>query len=277
MEAQNRCMIEYNKIMDEYPVLSKKEERELIKIINKYKDGKAKYEARQALMNSNIRLVLKEALKYKTMVSIDDLMIAGCEGLWIATERFELKYKTKFSTYATPWIKLFLYRTLKNLGSMVYVPINVKNKIYKYQDLMDVDQNITDENLKVELGVSQRGLDKIRFAQYSTLSLNHPYSNYNHGDGEITLQDLLPDEKAVDPSISIQSDESKQIIYQALNDLSDIQKDILIERYLMGDKSKLSTVGKKWNISGERVRQIEFQALKKMRRRLKDKTIFELR
>lgn len=277
MEISDRCMAEYSKLMGKYPVLSKKEEQELTEVINRYRENDAKYygAAKEFLFHSNIRLVLKEAKRYKNIVPLEDLMGAGCEGLWIATEKFNPQYKTKFSTYAMPWIKLHLYRTLNSLGTMVYIPMNVKSQSYKYQSLIKKDKKLTDEELREELNVTQKGLSKIRLAQHKILSLDRTYDNDN-GDGDTTLASYLPNEKDANPSLEIQLDERREVILEAMKGLSEVQRDILLLRYLDCDKSNLSTIGKKWNITGERVRQIEFQALKKMRRRLKSKMNFKV-
>jgi len=277
METIDRSMAVYDKLMGDFPVLSKKEEKDLISVINTYKSDKIKEDAKQFLFNSNIRLVLKEARRYKNIVPLEDLMSAGCEGLWQATEKFNPQYKTKFSTYAVPWIKLYLYRTLNSLGTMVHIPPNVKNQSYRYQSLIEDGKTLTDKELREELNVTKRGLVNIRLAQHKTLSLDYAYDNGDgDGDGEATLGSYLPNEKAVCPSLEMQLDERREVILEAMKDLTEIQRDVLLLRYLNGDKANLSAIGKKWNITGERVRQIEFQAFRKMRRKLKNKMNFNV-
>jgi RNA polymerase primary sigma factor len=273
IDTTDRCMNSYQTLIEEFPVLTREQEREILDIINKYKGGKAKREAKELLFNSNVRLVMKEASRYKSLLPLADLMNAGCEGLWIATNRFNPKFKHKFSTYAVPWIRVKIFRLLSVLGTMVYIPANVQSKSYKYKNLMEKDANLTDKQLMEELQVNKKGLYKIKMAQHSTLSLNYTYSDKDK-ESESALEDFLPDDKALNPRISAEIQDTKHIIHDALEELEPVQKDILIERYLSGEKTNLSTLGKKWNISGERVRQIEFQAFKKLRKKLKNKTTF---
>ena len=276
IEVQDKCMDEYKKIMAECPVLSPEKERELIEVINKYKGGKTKQQASETLFNSNIRLVLKEASRFKTILPLADLMGAGCYGLWIAVERFDPKHKVKFSTYAIPWIKLMLYRIIKT-DSIVYIPSNVRDKAQKYKTLMEDGKPISDEELRYELDVSQKGLEKIRLAQHKVLSLDYVYSNNSDEDDSVTLGDFIPDSKALNPSVETQRNDRLQVIHEVLNELEPIQKEIIMARYLNGgEKVNLSALGKKYKITGERVRQIEFKALKRLRKRITNKTNFQL-
>ena len=270
IEVQEQCMKLYRSIIDSNPVLSRKEESEIIRNIYKQKDEKAKNAAREVLFNSNIRLVLKEVSKYSKYIPITDLMNAGCEGLWIATGRFDPKFKTKFSTYATPWVRLKIYQLVNTLGTMVHIPSNIKNKSHKYKSIMSDDRELDDKEIMEELQVSKKGLAKIRYAQgkQSTLSLDHEYSI---GDGGATLSDFIADDTSNNPSVECQLKDRKDMIKVLLNGLPPIQRDVLMYRYLMDGKMNLSEIGEKWNISGERVRQIELKALRKLRFRIKNK------
>jgi len=276
MNATEPCITEYAKIAREFPVLSRKDERKLLNTIRKYKSGKLKQEARETLFNSNIKLVLKQAHRYGYFphISLEDLVSAGCEGLAIAIDRFDVEKKTKFSTYAIPWIQLKIYKVL-NTCMVVHIPSNVLSGSYKYKKIMKSDFQLTDKELMEELKVSENGLRKVRIAQYRTLSLNQT-AKRGEGDGSYspTYETLIPDQNAACPSSLLASKEKREVIRAVVEGLPPVQREIIVSRYFTGKKVNLDSIGKKYKITGERVRQIEVIALNKMKRKLRNKVDF---
>lgn len=269
----------YSDIIEDFPILSRKEELEIAKVILKYKGGKIKYAAREKLFNSNLRLVLKEAYYHrsKSNVPLDDLISAGSEGLWIATERFNpKKFKTKFSTYSIPWIRLGIYRLLNTFEHVVSVPIHVKVKNKKYREITAKDKiELTDKELMIELDVSKKSLGNIRVSRPLGVSLDQECSVGGDGTKKI-IRDIVPDIKVLRPDVIALQKERKEIIHAALEILSPVEKDILISRYLKGAKDNLNKLGKKWGVTGERVRQIEHKALLRLKKRIKSRTVFNI-
>jgi RNA polymerase sigma factor (sigma-70 family) len=197
--------------------------------------------------------------------------------LGLAIDRFDpKKFKTKFSTYAVPWIKLKIFDMLGEFENMVYVPQNVAYKSRQYKKIMAEEhaKDLSDKDLTKMLETTERGFRNIKAVNSSVLSLESPC--INDSDNETTLQEVLPDTKHVPVINGLEKEEIKEIIKIALNGLDPIQKEILIARYLTGEKNKLVKLGKKYRLSGERIRQIEYKALKKLRGRLKDKSYFNL-
>ena len=280
MDSNDRCIQAYAKIIIEFPVLSATQEQDLFDIFTSFKSGKQKKAARDALINSNLSLVLKHAHRYNkaSNIPLEVLVSAGIEGLCIAIDRFNPVAYKKLSTYATHWIKLKIIRVLNTFWTTVYVPGHIKDNSYKYQGIVDNDKNMTDKQLMKELNLSKKGLQKVKMARYISFSLEQEQNNSQQNDGSVmTIGSFIPDSKITTADKSMENKENKERLHKLLDMLTPIQKEVVVARYFSGDKVKLSDVGKKWKITGERVRQIEVKALNKMRRRLKSRSNFEIR
>jgi RNA polymerase sigma factor (sigma-70 family) len=279
------CITAYSEMANEFPLLTIKDEKRLLRTIHKYKTGKQRQEARELLFKSNIRLVMKQAYRYSTFpnIELDDLISAGTEGLIIAIDGFDIRKKTRLSTYAVPWIQLKIYNTLRSFGSSVYIPTNVLAGFHKYkkmtQDKMDDCQlnEISDKEIMKELKISKLGLSKVRMTQYRVTSLNQEIGGEKDSQGESTYESIIPDKNADLASEVLVTKEKREIINDVVKDLTPVQQDIIIKRYLTDKKTNLSSIGKKYKITGERVRQIERIALRKMRKKLKSRLGFVVR
>ena len=279
------CITEYSKMANDFPLLTIKDEKRLLRTIRKYKTGKQRQEARELLFKSNIRLVMKYAYRYSNFpnVDLDDLVSAGTEGLIIAIDGFDIRKKTRFSTYAVPWIQVKINNTLRSFGSSVYIPMNVLAGFHKYRKMEqnsgdDCQLNeLSDKELMKELKISKLGLSKVRMAQYQATSLNQEIRGEHDNPGESTYESIIPDKNADLASEVLVTKEKREIINDVVKDLTPVQQDIIIKRYLTGKKTNLSSIGKKYKITGERVRQIERIALRKMRKKLKSRLGFVVR
>lgn len=277
MSTSDRANQKYTSITQDYPVLTQIEERKLFRVIHKFKKGKQKQEARERFFNCNFRLVLKNAHYYhnNSHVPLEDLVSAGSEGLCMAIDRFRpYKYKTKFSTYAVYWIKLKIFQLLKSFGMAVYVPSHIVEKSNQYRKAMNKkDTGLLDKELMEELNLTEKALRNVKRSCISVLCLDQEIIS-RHGGGSRTIGSLVPDERMRPADDYLMTKERKEIIRETLNDLDPVSKDILKSRYFKHSKDTLDDVGKKYKISGERVRQIEYQALKLLRRRLTRKNFF---
>jgi len=198
-------------------------------------------------------------------------------GLCLAIDRFNpRKYNNRFSTYAVPWIKLKIFREITESHSMVHVPPHVAYQTRQYRRIMkdqDEDMALTDKELMERLDVNERGLRNVRMAQNSIFSLSEV--RYADEDGhETTVGETIADTKSPSAPKILYEQERKEIIHKALAKLDPLHRDILMCRYLKNSKDGLGKLGKKYGITGERIRQIEFKALKKLRFRLKKMTTF---
>jgi RNA polymerase primary sigma factor len=275
----NNVTKNFRRVIEENPVLSREEEEKLVKEIHKHKTGKVKQEAREKLFNANIKWVIKQATSLKkngTTTPLEDLISAGFLGLSIAIDRFDPdKFNTKFMTYATPWILLKINRLILSMGNAVYVPSQIMHDSFKYRKMANnTEDPMTDNELIEAFKTTQKKLNKIKQAFATTVSLHQKVNS--HEVDEFTFADVIEDSKAKMPSQIYKEHETKEIIDKAMNQLDPLSKEILQIRYLNDSKENLSVIGKRFKITGERVRQIEVKALRKMRIKLKSKKMFDL-
>lgn len=266
----------YLQEIKDIPLLSAEEE---ISISQRIKNSDA--EARQKLIESNLKLVVNIAKKYLgKKLSYLDLIQEGNIGLMKAAEKFDPNKGYKFSTYATWWIKQVINRAVSEQARTVRIPVYILetiNKIIKvsrslYQKL---GREPSFGEIAVVLGISD---DKVREAilvNQEALSLHAQLS----GDERVNLLDLVEDEKVLPPDDEIFLQDLKHQLEKAMHTLSLREQQILKYRFgLVGGKIyTLEEIGKKLNITRERTRQIEKKALRKLRHPAKSKEIQEFR
>jgi len=275
------CSNVYEKIIQDNPLLSREEEVRLAKIVIKSKGDKQRQQAREKLFNSNVRLVLKEVVHYQnhSQVPWEDLVQAGNEGLCIAIDRFNpRKFHTKLSTYAVPWIRLKIFRTMESANSMVYVPPYIISQGRKYRAAIkekDADRSLPDSELMKILDVTERELRNIRLAQNPVLSLNDTRYVDDDSGHETTLQDFIEDTKSENPASVLYDKQRKELVQTCLRELTDVQRDILISRYIKDEKEGLKVIGKKYGLTGERIRQIERTARRRLKFKIEQRTSFK--
>ena len=151
----------YMKEINIFPLLEPKEERKLASIIRKYATGKRKQIAREKFINANLRLAVNLAksfyahFNFITNISFMDYVGAANEGLARAVDHFNpKKYKTRFSTYAYPWIKVHLLRLLQSYDNNIYIPPHIIGKLSRYKSLLKEDEDVEDQKLFRKLKVS---------------------------------------------------------------------------------------------------------------------------
>jgi RNA polymerase sigma factor (sigma-70 family) len=268
-ETTDKCYQMYDSIIKDHPILTREEELSLSNAINKFKSGKLHKDARDKLFCSNIRLVLNEAKKYRfNNLDYEDMVSAGFEGLIIAIDRFNpKKFKTKLSTYAIHWIHLKITRFINENINPVYVPENViqKSREYNRKDCED----LSEKDLMKELNLSKSALKNVRMSNIKSVSMDKELTNSdNEADPNNTLRNVIASSEPTSDELCLSND-NKCNVMAALSELTPVQQDILTSRYLGGEKENLKDIGKRHGLTGERVRQIEFKALKQMRKNLK--------
>lgn len=270
----------YNDIIKSNPLLTKAEESMLLKKVYSFKTGKQRQIAREKLFNSNVRFVLGQAYRYKTCskIPVADLISAGSEGLAIAIDRFNpKKFNNRFGTYAVPWIKLKITRLVSSFESMVHIPPDTIYKSRKYKKILEhnIDDIITNKKLMKEMKVTEKVLKKIILSQSShVISMDNPF--LNSSEEEMSLHEVLPDTRAITPYDHIREQEKRAIVIREINKLKPMQKEILMLRYFGDQKKTLNNIRKNYGISRERVRQIEFIALRRLRNRLKNRESMQI-
>jgi RNA polymerase primary sigma factor len=234
--------------------------------------------AREHLVRANSRLVISIAKRYIGHgVSFLDLIQEGNIGLMRAANKFNYRLGHKFSTYATWWIRQAVTRAIADQSRTIRVPVHLGDQINR---LMRTAHRLTQEvghepslsKLAEALDIPTSTAEQILNAVQVPLSLEMPI---NEGDGE--LGDLIEDEDTPTPDEDVASMALQQLIRDILQDLPPREMRILQLRYglLDGETHTLEEVGKKLGVTRERVRQIEAQALRRLRhpkwlRRLRD-------
>lgn len=266
-------MDEYDLILikeEQLPLLTAERERELGTTIQQLKNGREKDAALVELVQHNLRLVINEAQKYslKSSIPVEEFYNAGRMGLIRAAYDYNpIKYKTRFSTYATPWIRQKM-RELIHGNSPVKIPLHIINGVYKKNKALEKNGKLTDKELRKELDLTEIQLEKIKKAQISSISLNMPLPNSKGGDDNITLSELIPDESAKIPGEDELTDSRYDFLIEAMEELDEMSRDILMAQVLDADKVKLSDLGHKYGITGERVRQVKEKALNALKKKI---------
>ena len=228
---------------------------------------KGEASAKQRLIESNLRLVIRIARRYVTPnVSLMDLIQEGNLGLMKAASRYDHNRQVRFSTYASWWIKQSIVRSLSNKRRVIRLPHRKEeslrriNRVYNTlaQSLM---RPPTVQEIAEDLGTTREEVSIILNISNAVVSLDTPTA-----DEAGTLQDLVED-PAYDPARTLVQKSLREETMRVLEKLEDREKQVLLRRFSFfgGKKYTLKSIGEEMDISPETVRQIEMRALKKLR------------
>jgi RNA polymerase primary sigma factor len=257
----------YLKEIGRIPLLVAEEEIELARRIAK--GGLDGDDAKRKLVQANLRLVVSIAKKYLNRgLSFLDLIQEGNLGLIRAAEKFDHEKGYKFSTYATWWIRQGITRSLADKSRTIRVPVHMVETINRYKRVsrqlsIELGRKPTDQELAWALNVSPKKLKEIVNANKTPVSLETPLGK----EEDSTLSDFIADDVRTQPDVATTERMLKDHIRELLVDLLPREAEVLKLRYGLedGQARTLEQVGKIFNITRERVRQIEFKAMKKLR------------
>ncbi len=258
----------YLKEIGQYPLIHASAEKDLARRI-----GAGDEEAKNLLAKANLRLVVSIAKKYvgrSPDLTLLDLIQEGNLGLFKAVDKFDWSKGFKFSTYATWWIRQSITRALADQSRTIRVPVHMVETIAKYKQVVrrlsqDLGRDPLPDEIAVEMGLDVDKVYQIEKIDQTTVSLDTPVGD--EGDKESTYGDFIADDKIPSPD----QDSAHRIlgdqVREILDDLSEKERRILEMRHGLVDgiQHTLEEVGKMFNVTRERIRQIEAKALEKIR------------
>ena len=225
-------------------------------------------EARQTFIRCNLRLVVSIAKRYgHAKLPFLDLVQEGNLGLIRAVEKFEYRKGFKFSTYATWWIRQAITRAIADKSRTIRVPVHMMDTITQMQTaeanlIKRFGRKPTDEELSEESGLTVEKLNEARKVAPEPVSIFEPV-----GEDNAMLGDFIEDLEATAPFELIASKLNIENLRFVLDRLTERERTIIEMRYGLGDRepATLDEVGRHFNVTRERIRQIEAKALAKMR------------
>ena len=246
-----------------WPLLTKEEEVALAKRVER---GDA--EAKERMINSNLRLVVSIAKRYQGHgLSLLDLIQEGIIGLIRAVEKFDWRRGFKFSTYATWWIRQAVQRGVANKSRTIRIPVHIadrEQKIARAERVLapKLGRQPTEEEIAKQAKLPLKQLREVREAARAITSLDRPLGT----ESDAAFGDLFASDQA-QPEEELTVSLEQDVLRRAVSQLPDREQEVLKRRYgLNGDRdpASLEAIGRELGITRERVRQIEASALEQL-------------
>lgn len=257
----------YLKEIGKVPLLRPLEELELSRKVAK--GGKDAKEAKRKLIQANLRLVVSIAKRYLGRgLNFLDLIQEGNIGLMKAAEKFDGERGFKFSTYATWWIKQSIARAIADKAHTIRVPVHMVESLYRLRKITSslttqLNRKPTEEELANAMKVSKERLDEIIKAVKEPVSLEAPIGK----EEDTKLSDFIEDESIPQPESFVSNELLRHDLNKALEELNERERELINLRFGLedGKQRSLDEVSELFKLPRERVKQIEFKALRKLR------------
>ena len=264
----------YLKDIGKVPLLSPDEETELAK---RMMDGDEN--AKRLLSEANLRLVVSIAKRYMGRgMQFLDLIQEGNLGLMKAVEKFDYQKGFKFSTYATWWIRQAITRAIADQARTIRIPVHMVETINRLvrvsrRLLQDLGREPMPDEIAKEMGISEERVREIQKIAQDPVSLETPIGE----EEDSHLSDFIEDERSTAPTDAVAYTMLKEQLIGVLNTLTPREEKVLRLRYGLDDGKPrtLEEVGKEFNVTRERIRQIEAKALRKLRNPSRSKHLRE--
>lgn len=255
-------------------LLSAEEEKDLAA---KIAQGDEK--ARARMIESNLRLVVKIAKRYMNRgLPFLDLIEEGNMGLIKAVERFRVDKGCRFSTYATWWIRQSVERALVNQSRTIRLPVHVAEQVNKmFKVTKEILNSKSDEPDATEIaeamGSSVAEVERLQQLIRKTYSIEHPLGENNN----YALIDTLEDSHSLNPAELLENTNRYEYVQKWLKTLKKNEAEILQYRFGLNDyePETLDTIGKRYGVTRERIRQIEAKSLEKLRKIMQEELTSE--
>ncbi len=246
---------------------------EEIKLARRVRRGDKR--AREQMITANLRLVVKIAHDYEDLgLPLLDLINEGNIGLMKGVERFDPRKGAKLSTYAAWWIRQSIMRALANQSKTIRLPVHVLDKMahirkaeVKLREAFDREP--TDHEVAAHLGLNPRRIQQYRDASKAPVSLDAPIGN----DEPKPIAEVVADPNAAAPFERLLRENDSELVQEALATLTPRENVILAKRFGLddGQPKTLEEIGRQLGVTRERIRQIQEEALVKLRVRIEDR------
>ena len=254
----------YLKDIGQVPLLTSEEEKDLAERMSKGDE-----EAKKRLSEANLRLVVSIAKRYVGRgMQFLDLIQEGNLGLMKAVDKFDHTKGFKFSTYATWWIRQSITRAIADQARTIRIPVHMVETINKTgrvvrQLMQTLGREPTPAEIAEEMGVPEEKVIEIQKIAQDPVSLETPIGE----EEDSHLGDFIEDNSAASPAEKAESRMLREQLLQVLDTLTPRENEVLLMRYGLRDgrPKTLEEVGKEFNVTRERIRQIEAKALRKLR------------